>query len=118
MHHLHSQMRARRAGQRQGGFTLIELLVVIAILGILAAIVVFSVGGITDRGDKSACDSTSKTVATASEAYRAKNTGYAGSLQALSEFVRDVPASGNSITTTGGTVTYTPSTGAVTDTCA
>ncbi len=39
------------------GFTLIELLVVIVILGILAAVVVFAVGGITDKGQDSACKS-------------------------------------------------------------
>jgi prepilin-type N-terminal cleavage/methylation domain-containing protein len=38
----------------EDGFTLVELLVVIVILGILAAIVVFAVGGMTDRGEKSA----------------------------------------------------------------
>ncbi|MGW5532330.1 type II secretion system protein, partial [Streptomyces xanthochromogenes] len=43
-------LRARR----QDGFTLIELLVVIVILGVLAAIVVFSVRGIGDKGHKSA----------------------------------------------------------------
>jgi prepilin-type N-terminal cleavage/methylation domain-containing protein len=36
------------------GFTLVELLVVIVILGIMAAIVVFAVGGISDRGAGSA----------------------------------------------------------------
>ena len=34
------------------GFTLIELLIVIVILGILATVVVFAVGGITDRGQR------------------------------------------------------------------
>ena len=37
------------------GFTLIELLIVIVILGILATVVVFAVGGITDKGKTSAC---------------------------------------------------------------
>ena len=54
------------------GFTLIELLVVIAILGILAAVVVFSVNGITDRGKSSACKTEVSTVQTAVEAYYAK----------------------------------------------
>ena len=40
----------REARKNESGFTLIELLIVIVILGVLAAIVVFSVQGITDRG--------------------------------------------------------------------
>jgi general secretion pathway protein G len=54
------------------GFTLIELLVVITILGILAGVVVFAVGGITDRGKRSACLAEVHTVRTAIEAYNAK----------------------------------------------
>ena len=56
------------------GFTLIELLVVIAILGILAAVVVFSVNGITDRGKKSACVTEVSTVQTAHRGVRPRRT--------------------------------------------
>ena len=116
MNHLTSQLRAHRA-KGQKGFTLIELLVVIVILGILAAVVVFSVGGITDRGKKSACDATKKTLRTASEAYRAQNDAIAPSLFALREFAKDVPTIGNIFGTDGGDLTYDPSTGNVTGTC-
>ena len=61
----------------QEGFTLIELLIVIVILGILAAVVVFAVGGITDRGNESACAADKKTLEVAQEAYYAKNSEYA-----------------------------------------
>jgi len=54
------------------GFTLIELLVVIVILGILAAVVVFAVNGIQNRGQNSACSTDADTVRTAIEAYRAQ----------------------------------------------
>ena len=37
------------------GFTLIELLMVIVILGVLSAVVVFSVAGINDKGEAAAC---------------------------------------------------------------
>ena len=54
MHHrLPNHLSAlRKARKDEGGFTLIELLIVIVILGVLAAIVVFSVRGITDRGEE------------------------------------------------------------------
>ena len=58
------------------GFTLIELLIVIVILGILATVVVFAVGGITDRGQDSACDTDKATLAVAVEAYFAKANTY------------------------------------------
>lgn len=54
------------------GFSLIELLIVIVILGVLATVVVFSVRGITDNGQNSACSTDARTLATAVEAYLAQ----------------------------------------------
>jgi general secretion pathway protein G len=85
-----------RVRSGEGGFTLIELLIVIVILGILAAVVVFAVGGISDRGQDSACKAERKTLETAVEAYYAKNSAYAADAAALTvapnKFLRDVPA--------------------------
>ncbi|MFJ8159446.1 type IV pilin protein [Streptomyces sp. NPDC096136] len=66
----------------EAGFTLIELLVVIVILGILSAIVVFSVRGINDKGQGSACKTDKSTIQTAEEALFA-NSGKYGSMQQL-----------------------------------
>lgn len=57
----------------QKGFTLVELLVVIVILGILAAVVVFAVTGITSKGQSSACTIEVRTVNTALQAFNAKS---------------------------------------------
>ena len=59
---------------RDSGFTLVELLIVIVILGILAAIVVFAVTGIVNKGQTSACDSDKKTLQVAEEAQYAKSS--------------------------------------------
>ena len=59
--------------REESGFTLIELLIVIVILGILAGVVVFSVGGITDRGNVAACKTDQSTITVAVEAFRAKS---------------------------------------------
>lgn len=59
------------------GFTLIELLIVIVILGVLATVVVFAVGGITNRGESSADSADTATIEQAQEAYRALNGAYA-----------------------------------------
>ena len=64
------RLKNRRIAE-EGGFTLIELLVVIIILGILAAVVVFAVGGINDKGQTSACRIDTRTLRTSAEAYSA-----------------------------------------------
>jgi general secretion pathway protein G len=90
---MYDRLRARLdAGRQDEGFTLIELLIVIVILGILAGIVVFAVGGITDRGKKSACKADVATVATAAEAYYAKNSSYPATMAAMvPDFLHSAP---------------------------
>jgi type II secretion system protein G len=65
--HLRSRRDDRTLWER--GFTLVELLVVIVILGILAAVVVFAVGGTTDNAQRSACKAELNTVESAVEAF-------------------------------------------------
>jgi general secretion pathway protein G len=80
----------------QKGFTLVELLVVIVILGILAAVVVFAVGGSTDKAQTSACKAERSAVETAVEAYRASTGSYPTNVGSMiggsNAFLRSTPA--------------------------
>ena len=82
MQNMLERLRNKR-GLDERGFTLVELLVVIVILGILAAIVVFSVAGVTDRGVTSACRTDVKAVDAAAEAYYASKGAPAADIGAL-----------------------------------
>ncbi|GAB4008385.1 type II secretion system protein [Nocardioides ultimimeridianus] len=70
-------LQNQRRRSADAGFTLIELLIVIVILGVLAAIVVFSVSKIVPKSETAACQSVVAEVDTAYEAYVADGHGSA-----------------------------------------
>jgi prepilin-type N-terminal cleavage/methylation domain-containing protein len=100
----------RKRHDGEGGFTLVELLVVIVVLGVLSAIVVFSVGGINNKSKSAACNSDVASVQSAEEAYYAQNNSYA-TIAALvtAKLLRAAPSTAN-----GYTISADATTGAVT----
>lgn len=71
------QERRQIGESPESGFTLIELLIVIIVLGILAAIVVFSLSSVTGQSQVAACNTDAKSVEVAVAAYEAQNAGAA-----------------------------------------
>jgi len=66
---------AKAARENNEGFTLIELLIVIVVLGILAGVVVFSLGSVTTSSAVAACQASGTTISTAIQAALAENSG-------------------------------------------
>jgi Tfp pilus assembly protein PilE len=104
---------------------LIELLTVVLILGILSAIVVFSVGSLSGSAKKNTCQATYETIVTGSEGYKARTPAMtpAATLGDLSSYVKDLPPITDNgdgtftISPAGGTITYHSSDGSVSNTC-
>ena len=90
--------KVTRIRRGESGFTLIELMIVIVILAILAGVVLFAVGGVTDTGKVSACKADYSTISTAAEAYYAKHGTYPPDLTPSLTTAPDVFLRGGSFT--------------------
>ena len=67
-------MRAERVTtpRSESGFSLVEMLIVVVVLGVLATVVVFSVRGLTSKGEESTCGADARTLTTAADVYFAQ----------------------------------------------
>lgn len=98
----YQRLQRRRAAGEIDGFTLIELLIVIVVLGILAAIVVFALGGVTGKSAAAACQSDAKTVGVGVAALQAENPSYQAGGLTTANWITDMTApSGGTTTPTG-----------------
>jgi prepilin-type N-terminal cleavage/methylation domain-containing protein len=100
----HEIMERRNSGEAsEYGFTLIELLIVIIVLGILAAIVVFSLSGVSGQSKTAACTTDAKTVEVAADAYQAKTGNWPASAAdatalVTANYLKSVPSTTNGYT--------------------
>ena len=92
-------MQVRPANRGERGFTLIELLIVVVILGILAAIVLFAVGGFAGTTAQAACNTEMKQVSTAAAAFYAQGGSWPQADTDLSPtYLQSIPPSGSALT--------------------
>ena len=84
-----------KKAREEEGFTLIELLIVIIVLGILVAIVLFSLGTFKSDSNTAACKADVKQVQTAATAYLAKTGNWPTQVSDLSSYLQSTtfPAS-------------------------
>jgi general secretion pathway protein G len=72
--------RQRAVGEGESGFTLIELLIVVVVMGVLAAVVIFALSGISSKSAVADCNTDAKTVQLAITTFQNQNPTYTSAI--------------------------------------
>jgi MSHA pilin protein MshA len=90
--------------RKEQGFTLIELLIAIVVVGILTAVAIVGIAGLTDKGSTASCSATLDAVKAAQAVHYANNAGEYP--QTFDEMITDkeLELSGGADHATAGTV--------------
>jgi type IV pilus assembly protein PilA len=67
------EIKEKKDQEREQGFTLIELLIAIVVVGILTAVAIVGIGGLTDNGKTAACQATADAAKAASAVFYANS---------------------------------------------
>jgi prepilin-type N-terminal cleavage/methylation domain-containing protein len=90
--------------RNEKGFTLIELLVAIVVVGILTAVAIVGIAGLTNKGTKSACAATQDAIAAAQAVHFANTTPSVFPANFNSMLVATAPAQPELVLAGGATV--------------
>lgn len=83
MNNAFHRLKQRSDRDASSGFTLLEILIVIVVLGILAAVVIFSLGGITGQTAQASCAADGATLSTAIADFKTQNVNTAVTVSGL-----------------------------------
>jgi len=105
-------MKDETTERSQRGFTLIELLIAIVVVGILTAVAIVGIAGLTDNGKAAACRASLDSAKTASAVHFANTNAYPANFGVLTQTPRpelDVPtgATVGSLTISGRNSSWT-----------
>jgi prepilin-type N-terminal cleavage/methylation domain-containing protein len=93
--------QSRDMRERELGFTLIELVIAIVLVGILSAVAIVGLSGVTQSGNKSACKTALASAQAAAATYYANTGAYPTTFTAMTGYTPPV-------LTVPSTVTFTP----------
>jgi prepilin-type N-terminal cleavage/methylation domain-containing protein len=78
--------------REERGFTLIELLIAIVVVGVLTAVAIVGIAGLTDEGNQSACDASRDAAKTASAVHYANTGSYPADFGDLTPAEYELPS--------------------------